>query len=189
MTLVCEGKFYALHKLVLSACSEYFEQIIDQMKYKHHPFIVLKDIRYQELEALLDYMYVGEVNVPQQNLASLIKAAESLKIIGLAAPEEGVLDNEPEETQETTTWTKNDVDIGSNNLIPNAKRKASDDDNSKGTRYAKQGYGENVKKRKANNNDDFDKSDKKETLHIVKDAKDAENLDVKYEVIEEQVCF
>ena len=63
-------------------------------------------------------MYVGKVNVSQENLKSLIKAAESLKIIGLGAFVKRVLKN-----QETTMRTKNNVNIGNNDLLPNAKRK------------------------------------------------------------------
>ena len=40
------------------------------------------------LEALLTYMYVGEVNVKKNELPGLIKAAESLRIKGLAFPVE-----------------------------------------------------------------------------------------------------
>lgn len=53
--------------------------------------IVLKDIKHDDLEALMNYMYVGEVNVLQERLAGLIKAAECLKIKGLAVPDEDPL--------------------------------------------------------------------------------------------------
>ena len=53
-----------------------------------HPIIVLKDIAGEEFELLLSYMYVGEVNVVQDKLSGLIKAAECLKIKGLAVPDE-----------------------------------------------------------------------------------------------------
>ncbi|KAK3894146.1 hypothetical protein Pcinc_002087 [Petrolisthes cinctipes] len=87
VTLACEGKFYPVHKLVLSTCSEYFEEIFNRTQCKH-PVIVLKDVKHEELEALLNYMYLGEVNVLQAELAGLIKAAECLKIKGLAVPDE-----------------------------------------------------------------------------------------------------
>ncbi|KAA0186563.1 hypothetical protein HAZT_HAZT004248 [Hyalella azteca] len=87
VTLACDGKFYPVHKLVLSTCSEYFEQMFEQTQCKH-PVIVLKDIRSEELESLLSYMYVGEVNVVQEKLSGLIKAAECLRIKGLAVPDE-----------------------------------------------------------------------------------------------------
>ena len=53
--------------------------------------IVFNDIKSSELEALLNYMYIGEVNVLQTELAGLIKAAECLKIKGLAVPDDPVL--------------------------------------------------------------------------------------------------
>ncbi|RXG70851.1 Longitudinals lacking protein, isoforms H/M/V, partial [Armadillidium vulgare] len=87
VTLACEGKYFPVHKLVLSICSEYFEEIFSQTKCQH-PVIVLKDIRPSDLEALLNYMYAGEANVSQSELASLIKAAECLRIKGLAVPDE-----------------------------------------------------------------------------------------------------
>ncbi|XP_042243638.1 protein tramtrack, beta isoform-like isoform X8 [Homarus americanus] len=86
VTLACEGKFYPLHKLVLSTCSEYLEKIFESTPCKH-PVIVLQDIKCSELEALINYMYVGEVNVPQSSLTSLIKAAELLQVKGLAVPD------------------------------------------------------------------------------------------------------
>lgn len=87
VTVACEGRFYPVHKLVLSTCSEYFEKIFDNTPCKH-PVIVLKDIAWDELEALLSYMYDGVVSVAQNDLARLIKAAEVLRIKGLAVPDE-----------------------------------------------------------------------------------------------------
>lgn len=87
MTLACDGKFFPVHKLVLSVCSEYFDDMFKQTTCKH-PIIVLKDIFHDDLEALLNYMYAGEANVAQSDLARLIKAAECLRIKGLAVPDE-----------------------------------------------------------------------------------------------------
>ncbi|XP_045103698.1 longitudinals lacking protein, isoforms H/M/V-like isoform X22 [Portunus trituberculatus] len=87
VTLACDGKFYSVHKLVLSTCSDYFCAMFDKTACKS-PVIVLKDIKSEDLEALLDYMYLGEVNVRQSDLASLIKAAENLRIKGLAVPDD-----------------------------------------------------------------------------------------------------
>jgi len=49
-----------------------------------HPVVFLKDVRYDEMKALLEFMYRGEVSVDQENLSSLLKVAEGLKIKGLA---------------------------------------------------------------------------------------------------------
>lgn len=87
VTITCEGKFYPVHKLVLSTCSDYFQKIFECTPCKH-PVIVLKDIHCKDIEALLSYMYAGVVSVAQKDLSQLIKAAELLQIKGLAVPDE-----------------------------------------------------------------------------------------------------
>ncbi|MCL4121661.1 UNVERIFIED_CONTAM: hypothetical protein GTU68_055745, partial [Idotea baltica] len=86
-TIACHGKYYPVHRMVLSTCSEYFQDIFKLTQCKH-PFIIVNDIQPSELEALLNYMYKGAVNVLQEMLPSLIKAAEALKVKGLAVPDE-----------------------------------------------------------------------------------------------------
>ncbi|XP_065162291.1 longitudinals lacking protein, isoforms A/B/D/L isoform X17 [Atheta coriaria] len=87
-TLAAEGKFLNAHKVVLSACSPYFESLLSQ-NYDKHPIFILKDIKYQELKAMMDYMYRGEVNISQDQLGALLKAAESLQIKGLSDNRKG----------------------------------------------------------------------------------------------------
>ncbi|KOB66419.1 Lola, partial [Operophtera brumata] len=53
-------------------------------QFDKHPIIILKDVKYAELRAMMDYMYRGEVNISQDQLAALLKAAESLQIKGLS---------------------------------------------------------------------------------------------------------
>lgn len=46
--------------------------------------VFLKDVKFDHLQALVDYMYRGEVNVSQDQLAAFLNTAEALKIKGLA---------------------------------------------------------------------------------------------------------
>ncbi|XP_066991949.2 longitudinals lacking protein, isoforms H/M/V isoform X4 [Anabrus simplex] len=82
-TLAAEGQYLKAHKVVLSACSPYFELLLSQ-HYEKHPIVILKDVKFQELKAMMDYMYRGEVNISQDQLGALLKAAESLQIKGLS---------------------------------------------------------------------------------------------------------
>ncbi|XP_015587128.1 longitudinals lacking protein, isoforms A/B/D/L isoform X11 [Cephus cinctus] len=82
-TLAAEGKSLKAHKVVLSACSPFFEGLLSE-HYDKHPVFILKDIKFKELKAMMDYMYKGEVNISQDQLAALLKAAESLQIKGLS---------------------------------------------------------------------------------------------------------
>lgn len=83
VTLGCEGRQMKAHKVVLSACSPFFEGLFTENPCKH-PIVILKDIRYADLKALVEFMYKGEVNVVQEQLPTLLKTAEALKIKGLA---------------------------------------------------------------------------------------------------------
>ena len=75
------------HKVVLSACSPYFQKIFVDNPGKH-PIVVLKDVRVWEMQCILDFMYKGETSVPEPQLTSLIKAAESLKVRGLTSSDQ-----------------------------------------------------------------------------------------------------
>lgn len=83
VTLAVEGLLLRAHKLVLSACSPYFQAMFASHPAKH-PIIILKDVRYSDLRALLDFMYKGEVAIDQDRLPGFLRLAESLKIRGLA---------------------------------------------------------------------------------------------------------
>ncbi|MCL4135977.1 UNVERIFIED_CONTAM: hypothetical protein GTU68_024717, partial [Idotea baltica] len=122
-TLAVEGKFYPVHKLVLSTCSEYFSEIFERTPCKC-PVIVLKDVRSQDLESLLDYMYLGEVNVNQNDLALLLKTAECLRIKGLAVP-----DDDPNRHSNTSTPHQKVHSLSTDEAtkdIPPAKRRKED---------------------------------------------------------------
>ena len=62
VTLAAGGKYFSAHKLVLSTCSEFFEEMFEKTSCKH-PVIVLKDVDSVIMEHLLDYIYLGEVSV------------------------------------------------------------------------------------------------------------------------------
>ncbi|XP_054262182.1 uncharacterized protein LOC128986087 [Macrosteles quadrilineatus] len=83
VTLACEGgTSVKCHKMVLAACSSYFQGLFTDLPCRH-PVVILKDVKYSEIKAILEYMYRGEVNVGQDQLAPLLKVAEALKVKGL----------------------------------------------------------------------------------------------------------
>lgn len=45
--------------------------------------MILKDVCHKDLVAILQFMYRGEVNVRQEELATFLKTAEMLQIKGL----------------------------------------------------------------------------------------------------------
>ncbi|KAL1505939.1 hypothetical protein ABEB36_005385 [Hypothenemus hampei] len=83
VTLACEGRTIKAHKIVLSACSTYFETILSQYEEKD-PILIMKDVKYVDIKCLVEFMYKGEINVEHNHLATLLKTAEELRIKGLA---------------------------------------------------------------------------------------------------------
>lgn len=82
VTLVCAETSIRAHKVVLSACSPFFQRVFADTPCKH-PVIVLKDFRGWVVQAIVDFMYRGEISVPQERLQILIQAGESLQVRGL----------------------------------------------------------------------------------------------------------
>ncbi|XP_032598893.1 protein bric-a-brac 2 isoform X2 [Drosophila grimshawi] len=83
VTLACEGHSIKAHKMVLSACSPYFQALFYDNPCQH-PIIIMRDVNFCDLKALVEFMYKGEINVCQDQINPLLKVAETLKIRGLA---------------------------------------------------------------------------------------------------------
>ena len=83
-----QGQHTKAHKMILCACSPYFKNLLEQNPAKH-PIIILKDVPFAHLTAILEFMYAGEVNVAQEQLPAFLKTAEKLKIKGLAEGTQG----------------------------------------------------------------------------------------------------
>ncbi|XP_050684190.1 protein bric-a-brac 1-like isoform X2 [Leptidea sinapis] len=82
VTLACDGKKLKAHKVVLSACSPYFQSLFTDNP-SEHPIVFLQNIVYTHLRAIVDFMYRGEVNVLEDDIPGLLKVAEALKVRGL----------------------------------------------------------------------------------------------------------
>ena len=87
VTLACEDrKQFLAHKLVLSASSPFFKDILQ--KHKHpHPLIYLKGMKAEVLDSVLNFLYRGAVNIYQEDLNDFLVAAEELELKGLTGQE------------------------------------------------------------------------------------------------------
>ncbi|XP_015596547.1 zinc finger and BTB domain-containing protein 34 isoform X1 [Cephus cinctus] len=111
VTLSCEGKRIRAHKMLLSACSTYFRDLFKENPCQH-PVIIFRNVKFDDLAALVDFMYQGEVNVVQEQLASFLTTAELLAVQGLtdgtgkdsdSLVEEDDIPNEPEVQLQNTS--------------------------------------------------------------------------------------
>ena len=83
VTLVSDDEVHiSSHKLVLSASSDFFKNILRQSSHAN-PLIFLSGIKSKELNFVMDYIYNGEVQLFQNDLDSFLDIAQKLKIDGL----------------------------------------------------------------------------------------------------------
>ena len=82
VTLVCDTNQIEAHKVVISACSPFFRRILKRSPHSH-PLLYLKGVPFTDLEAVLSFMYQGEVSVGQDHLNSFLATAEELQVKGL----------------------------------------------------------------------------------------------------------
>lgn len=96
MTLACDGQKFAAHKLVLVTCSDYFRTILGDVPCQH-PIVYMRGVAAKEMQALIDFMYTGQTDIPQKEVPTLLSTAEALQIKGL-----GVFTSGEENTSEKT---------------------------------------------------------------------------------------
>merc|ERR1712025_719536 len=82
VTIVCEDSQIQAHKLILSACSSFFRNILCLNPHQH-PLLYLKGVKYKHCLAILDFMYNGEVHVVQDELKQFLVVAADLRVQGL----------------------------------------------------------------------------------------------------------
>ena len=88
VTLVSDDeKHIAAHKLVLSASSDFFKNILQKENHPN-PLIYLTGIHSKHLFGVIEYIYEGEVQVYQNDIEDLLSIADKLKINGLSGNED-----------------------------------------------------------------------------------------------------
>jgi len=88
VTLACEDEQIQAHKVILSACSPFFRNVLRRNPHQH-PLLYLKGVKYTDLQSVLNFMYHGEVNVAQEELNSFLAVAEDLRVKGLTQNQSG----------------------------------------------------------------------------------------------------
>lgn len=83
VTLACDGGCLKAHRVMLSACSAYFRRVLNETTSKC-PVIIMRDVPAAEMDFILQFIYRGEIHVPELRLPSLLKTARLLEIRGLS---------------------------------------------------------------------------------------------------------
>ena len=115
ITLVSEdGEHISAHKVVLSASSDFFRDTLKKAGHTN-PMIFLSGFHSKTLQAVLDYVYNGEVNLFQEEIDLFLESAQKLKIEGLTKTmkeENGAtayLENENESSSNEASYLKEEL--------------------------------------------------------------------------------
>ena len=83
ITLASDTDQVSAHKVILSASSPFFKTVLRRNNNHQHPLIYLRGVAFPDLEAVINFIYHGEVSVAQEDLNSFLQLAEDLQIKGL----------------------------------------------------------------------------------------------------------
>ena len=83
VTLTCQNnKWVKAHKLILSSSSSFFRDLL--LCHPHqHPLVYLKGVNIKDLQAILQFIYLGEAKVAKDMVTSFIETAKELQVEGL----------------------------------------------------------------------------------------------------------
>ena len=97
VTLACEDQSIKAHKVVLSACSPFFKKLLKTHSHPQ-PLIYMKGMKARSLTAIIDFLYLGEANVYQEELEDFLAQAEVLQLKGLDGKSEREIPDYPSQT-------------------------------------------------------------------------------------------
>ena len=88
VTLACEdGQLLKAHSIILISGSLFFRNVLGKKSHPH-PIIYMRGIKFEQLSALADFLYLGEANVLQEDIESFLKVAGDLKLKGFSEVQE-----------------------------------------------------------------------------------------------------
>ena len=92
VTLVCEDEKLEAQKIILTACSPFFSTVLKRNTHSH-PMIYMRGLKSKDLVAIVDFIYLGEENIYQEDLGSFLALADELQLKGLVGAQADAVDN------------------------------------------------------------------------------------------------
>ena len=101
VTLVSDcGKSLKAHKVVLSAFSPFFKNLLVNNQHQH-PLLYIRGAQYEDLKAILDFIYLGHARVEMDRVNQFIELTTDLKVKGLVKTmETQIIEPKIEESKE-----------------------------------------------------------------------------------------
>ena len=123
VTLVCDDKIqFKAHKIILSACSSVFKSIIKDLP-QNHSVIYLRGIQHQEIESILEFVYLGVATFYKERINQFLDVAKNLKIkeISTDLEFETATDSKPEESSNETNMVRTERLNHNRDAVPREK--------------------------------------------------------------------
>ena len=118
VTLACEDQTIKVHKVILSACSPFFKKLLKTHPHPQ-PLIYMRGMKSSNLKAIVDFIYLGETNVFQEELESFLALAEELQLKGLdGSSQEKASEDYP---KESFSHAERKADLNQKQNIPERK--------------------------------------------------------------------
>ena len=96
VTLVSDDQIQiSAHRLVLSACSPVLKDLLLNNPHPH-PLLYLRGVKQQELQSILQFMYLGEATILQERINVFLAVANDLDVKELSKDDESKVNNEEE---------------------------------------------------------------------------------------------
>ena len=86
-----DGTKIQAHKIILSAGSQFFNNILKDMVHVQQPYIYLKGIYKEMLGNIIEFLYTGETSIQSKDVHRFLQNAKDLQINGIIEDE---IDNE-----------------------------------------------------------------------------------------------
>ena len=89
VTIVCDDDEVPAHKVVLASSSKFFQRVLERSTHPN-PMLYLKGVEKRLFSHLLEFIYLGEVSLPDADIDKFLQMARDLKIKGLLMENFGV---------------------------------------------------------------------------------------------------
>ena len=126
VTLACEGRSIKAHKVILSASSPFFKRLLKTHTHPQ-PLIYMRGMSANDLTAMVDFIYLGEASVFQEQLENFLALAEELELKGLkGSSEENDSEYTKEYTKEQYSHNMGRAESNQKQIIPERSKISSD---------------------------------------------------------------
>ena len=109
VTLVSDDQIkIQAHKIILNASSPVFQTFISSFEDLPRAVIYLKGVKYEEMRHVLDFIYLGEISIEQDKLATFLSLSENLQLKGVNDKQMNTYSHEDSDSTEENMFLHKD---------------------------------------------------------------------------------